>query len=183
MPGLDFFLRKTMAKVNLKINKEQLLLDLSKRISENENGVRSFLQTAGVSVNPKVGITLVDLRALKELNPESFNSMIKYLYPEQFPKNADADGAGGEGGTGASGLSQQTQDGIIGLFGNLISTAGDTFKDIYGSATPKALLQYSQEQAARTRRILIIVGILGVALLVTVLVIKYRSSGINLIKA
>ena len=166
-----------MAKVKAKINKEALLLDLARRINANENGVRSYLQTAGISVDPGKGISLFDLKALRDLNEESFNNMIKFLYPEIFSANANGDGSNGEG----SGLSEENKTGIIDLFKTLVGTAGDTVKDIYGSANSRAILQYTQEQAARTRRILILVGVLGAVILIVWMVMRMRSANMAVV--
>lgn len=162
-----------MAKIKAKINKEDLLLDLARRINANENGVRSYLQTAGISVDPGKGISLFELKSLRDLNEESFDNMIKFLYPDIFSSSANGDG--GEGGEG-SGLSEANQSSIIDLFKNLVGEAGSTVRDIYGSATSKALLQYSQEQAARTRRMLILLGVFIAIILIVWMVVRMRRA-------
>lgn len=166
-----------MAKIKAKITKEDLLLDLARRITANENGVRSYLQTAGISVDEGKGITLLDLKTLRELNEESFNNMIMFLYPEIFANSANGDGGedDGEGGT-SSNLTSEDKAGILNLFGNLVTTTGDTIKDIYGSATSRALLQYSQEQAARTRRMLILLGVFIAIILIVWMVVRMRRA-------
>lgn len=169
-----------MAKI--KINQKQLLADLAKRISGNENGVKSFLAQAGVNVPEGKSVTIGDLQTLLELNPEAFNNMIVFLYPELFNENANGDGKGGDGGSegaSTSSLSDTDKAGIFNLFGGLITTAGATLSNIYGKDTTgiEVASQYAQMEAARTKRTLIIVGIIGVVLLIAgVIVLVKRPS-------
>ena len=72
-----------MAKV---INENAVLLELSRRIKENENGVRSYLETAGIHV--KGQITLDHINDLQDLDRGAFEKMLAFLYPE-IKANAD----------------------------------------------------------------------------------------------
>ena len=73
-----------MAKV---INENAVLQELSRRVKENENGVRGFLETAGIHVDGEV--TLDHLNMLQELNRGAFDKMLNFLYPEM---RANAEG-------------------------------------------------------------------------------------------
>ena len=186
MPGLDFFLSKTMAKIHY--NAQQLLMDMAKRISANENGVKCYLAQAGINLAEGQGVSMQDLKTLRELNPEAFNDMIVFLYPELFNNVANGDGKsgseGGESGSSKVSLSDTDKQGIFNLFGVLITTAGGVLSNIYGKDTTgvEVAAAYAQQEAARTKRTLIIVGIIGVVLLIAGVIVLTRRPGMTVNK-
>lgn len=179
MPGLDFFLSKTMAKIHY--NAQQLLMDMAKRISANENGVKCYLAQAGINLAEGQGVSMQDLKTLRELNPEAFNDMIVFLYPELFNNVANGDG---KSGSSKVSLSDTDKQGIFNLFGVLITTAGGVLSNIYGKDTTgvEVAAAYAQQEAARTKRTLIIVGIIGVVLLIAGVIVLTRRPGMTVNK-
>ncbi len=168
-----FLFKKTMAK--LKLNQKQLLIDFSKRLAQNANGVKSFLAQAGIEVPEGQSITYGNLIALRDLNPEAFNNMIVFLYPELFEEKADGDGKGG------GGLDDTDKEGMFGLFGNLINVAGEVLGRIFspvdqsGAETARKLAEI---EAARTRRTLIWVGsILALLVVMAFVLLLWRGNG------
>ena len=153
-----------------------------KRVFANENGVKCFLAKAGVDVAEGKSVTTNDLQTLRELNPEAFNDMIVFLFPELFESISNADGkkskevTAEEGEESKSGLSDTDKAGIFNLFGGLISTAGGVLTGIYGKDTTgvETAAYLAQQEAARTKRTLIIVGIIGAILLTAVVIVLVK---------
>lgn len=183
MPGLDFFLSKTMAKI--RINRA-LLEDLAKRVYGNENGVKVFLEKAGITIDAGKGVTIDDLKHLRELNEEAFNDMIVFLYPELFNQHANGDGKSGSAGAGAggsistplpegttgttgstsgSGLSNEDKSNMFKLFGDLVNTSGDVLKGIFGNSTGNGASAAYAQLSKDMKIILVVAGIF--ALIIT----------------
>ena len=183
MPGLDFFLSKTMAK--FRINRA-LLEDLAKRVYGNENGVKVFLEKAGITIDAGKGVTIDDLKHLRELNEEAFNDMIVFLYPELFNQQANGDGKSGSAGAGAggsistplpdgttgttgstsgSGLSSEDKSNMFKLFGDLVNTSGDVLKGIFGNSTDNSASAAYAQLSKDMKIILVVAGIF--ALIIT----------------
>ena len=79
--------------MEIKLNKNAVLLELLHRVRENEQGVRGYLHSAGIDV-AEGGITIQHLNSLRQLNPAVFEEMLRFLYPE-MKDYANADGEEG----------------------------------------------------------------------------------------
>lgn len=162
------------------INENAVILELGRRVKEKENGVRGFLETAGIHVNGE--ITLEHLNALQEINRDAFNKMLYFLYPEMEQyANADdpAEVATQDGNKWSAGdwtgMVGTVLNGAIGILGGL---------NINGSADAKAqaeMLNYmAQQQSAekekkqmRTTIIIVCVGFIVITI-AGVLIFKNR---------
>ena len=173
-------------KINQSTAKRLLLEETMKRVYSSENGVKSFLSKAGINLAEGQGVSMQDLKTLRELNPEAFNDMIVFLYPDLFDSISNADGKKGKASvseegeeTAKTGLSDTDKAGIFNLFGGLITTAGGVLTGIYGKDTTgvETAAYMAQQEAARTQRTLVIVGIIGAVLLIAgVIVLVKRPS-------
>ncbi len=172
-----FLFKENMAKV--KLNTEKAIAELFRRVQANENGVKSYLAKAGIQVQEGKAVTVADLKNLRELNEEAFNDMIVYLYPELFNQQANGDGGGSN-----EGLSETDKQGIFNLFGGLITTAGEALSKIYGKDTTSVELarRYAEQEAERTKRTLIIVGVIGLLLLIAGVIVLSRRPGMTVNK-
>lgn len=164
-----------------KINENAVLLELSRRVMENENGVRNYLETAGIHVNGK--ITLDHLNMLRELNLSAFDKMLNFLYPE-MKQYANADEPAGmvtqNGNKWSAGdwtsMVGTILNGAVGILGGL---------NINGNTDAQAqaeMLHYMSEQEAaakekkQMRNTIIIVCVGFVVIVVAgVLIFKHRK--------
>ena len=162
--------------VKVKINKVKAIQELSRRVRLNENGVKHYLQSAGISVDGHV--TLDDLKSLNELNPQAFREMCLFLFPELptgdvlvggdgSKKGGEGDGAivVDEGGNTVTTTNASSVDWTSVLSG-LVSTAGMTLTGIFSkqqdNSASAALLQQKADMkiilAVVIVAVLIIVG-------------------------
>ena len=75
-------------KKEIKIDQKAVLLDFLRRVADNENGVKGYLEKAGIESGQNV--TIGNLQQLRSVNPDGFKDMISFLYPES--KHASAMG-------------------------------------------------------------------------------------------
>lgn len=164
-----------------KINENAVILELSRRVKENQNGVLNYLKAAGIQVGES-GIKLQHLNQLQSLNPAKFDEMLYFLYPEMKQyANADepAEVTTNDGNKWSAGdwtgMVGTVLNGAIGILGGL---------NINGSADAKAqaeMLNYmAQQQSAekekkqmRTTIIIVCVGFLVITI-AGVLIFKNR---------
>lgn len=154
-----------------KINENAIILELSRRVKESENGVLNYLKSAGIQVDGV--IKLQHLNQLQNLNPSKFDEMLRFLYPEMKQyANADepAEVATQDGNKWSAGdwtgMVGTVLNGAIGILGGL---------NINGSADAKAqaeMLNYmAQQQSAekekkqmRTTIIIVCVGFIVITI-------------------
>ena len=67
-------------KKEIKIDQKAVLLDFLRRVADNENGVKGYLEKAGIESGQNV--TIGNLQQLRSVNPDGFKDMISFLYPE-----------------------------------------------------------------------------------------------------
>lgn len=136
-----------------------VITDLFSRINANLNGVRTILNSNGVTCDGDV--TVAHLITLRDLNSDAFDELVKFLYPEQ-PQYANAE------------WDAAAQSGIIGnalnVFGNMM---GGVFGmlDPHGYKTAQAQAnaeaqKYALEQS--NKRMLIVVGLVVLLIIVGV---------------
>ena len=165
-----------MAKV---INENAVLQELSRRVKENENGVRGFLETAGIHVDGEV--TLNHLNMLQEINRGAFDKMLNFLYPEMHA-NAEGD----EEVQTSNGTKCSASD-WTGMVGTILSAGVGVLGslNINGNTDAQAqaeMLRYMSEQYAaamekkqmRNTIIIVCIGFL-VIVVAGVLIFKHRK--------
>lgn len=165
-----------MAKV---INENAVLQELSRRVKENENGVRGFLETAGIHVDGEV--TLDHLNMLQDLNRGAFEKMLNFLYPE-MRANAEGD----EEVQTSNGTKWSASD-WTGMVGTILSAGVGVLGslNINGNTDAQAqaeMLRYMSEQDAAAKekkqmRNTIIIVCIGFLVIVVagILIFKHRK--------
>ena len=174
--------------VYIKINKVKAIEELARRVRNNENGVKHYLQSAGISSEGHV--SLEDLKNLNELNPQAFREMCFFLFPE-LPKQEVL--VGGDGSkTNTTGtqsgatitdeagntIAETTESSIdwTSIMQGVVSTAGLTLTGIFGKQQDNSAAAALNQQKADMKIILSVVFV--AVLFVTVfafLVIKRKK--------
>lgn len=72
-----------------KIDNNAVLIELGRRVKNNEIGVRGYLAAAGIK--PAGNVSLENLNDLHKIDSESFYKLLQFLYPE-ITANADESG-------------------------------------------------------------------------------------------
>ena len=174
--------------VNVKINKVKAIEELARRVKHNENGVKHYLQSAGISVEGHV--SLEDLKNLNELNPQAFREMCFFLFPE-LPKDevlVGGDGSKKKEGNDQPGaiVTDEAGNTVAETAGSsidwtsimqvIVSTAGMTLTGIFGKQQDNSAAAALNQQKADMK---IIIGVVIVfALFIAVfafLVIKRKK--------
>ena len=153
-----------MAKI--KISKRALLEDLAKRVYLNENGVKSFLAKAGITIDEGKCVTISDLQQLSSLNVEAFNNMIVFLYPELFNQQANTDGGEPDPVTASEkGMSAEDKERMFNLFNEIVNTSGDVLNGIFGNSPDNSASAAYAQLSKDMKIILVVAGIF--ALIIT----------------
>ena len=129
--------------VKVQVNREDVVRELARRVRKNENGVKHYLESAGIHTEK---VTLQDIKALAEINPAAFKQMCYFLYPEIPAKEvAAADGKNGKAKGGeADGITISDENGNTitktagssgdwtTILNSIVSVAGGTLTGIFG---------------------------------------------------
>ncbi len=97
--------------LEIKINKVKVIQELSRRVSQNENGVKHYLEQAGISTSGHV--TLDQLKALSQLNPQAFREMCYFLFPDLPSEEVFIGGDGSKKKKAATGTGEQVEEGAV----------------------------------------------------------------------
>lgn len=170
--------------MKVKINRQKALADLSRRVNAKPVAVKEYLRMGGVEPTSNV-ISLDDLRVLSETNPEAFNRMAEFLYPE-LTKVAPGDGK--NGGEGGGGLSATAEEGLFGLGATFVGTAGQVLTSWLTGADKTASQIYETElekerAEARNRWIWAGIGLFATVVIVTIVIIAVRGGNTHIVKA
>lgn len=172
--------------VNVKINKVKAIEELARRVKRNENGVKHYLRSAGISAEGHV--SLEDLKNLNELNPQAFREMCFFLFPE-LPKDevlVGGDGTKNTGG-GQSGaavtdeagntIAETTGSSIdwTSIMQGIVSTAGMTLTGIFGRQQDNSAGAALNQQKSDMKLILAVVGIAVLVIVIFAFVIIKRK--------
>lgn len=133
----------------MKLNNKQIniLADVYRRANGKANICNAYFAQAGIEGSSE--ITLEKIKQLKDTNPVAFTELIYVLYPERKPTTANADGTA-----------------WAGVVGSLISTAGSTLSNIYGSNGAENIIAYQEQQIAQQRKqTYLIVGVIAVIII------------------
>ena len=149
-------------------NNNFILVDLVDRAKNNLNGVRAYLESAGIATNGV--ITLQHLNTLREMDSESFEEMINFLYPE---KKANADGSGKWGASGWTGLIGTVLSGAGGILSQL-NINGNT-EAVTKAQSYQYMAAREDAQATSKRNMIIFIGI-GVFILAIVGMYFFRKN-------
>ena len=163
--------------VKVKINKVKAIQELARRVRANENGVKSYLQSAGISVEGHV--SLDDIKSLNELNPQAFRDMCHFLFPELPTEEILAGGDGSKKGDQAGGDAETVvvdENGTAvtpsgssvdwtSILSGVVSTAGMTLTGIFGKQQDNSAGAALNQQKADMK---IILAVVFVAVLVIV---------------
>lgn len=161
-------------KINL--NKTAVLQELAQRIKENQNGVREYLNAAGINTDNQ-DITLQHIDHLRQLNYDSFAELCRFLYPELNDK-AQADGDNNN---------HWNADNYIGLIGTILGGAsgilgqfnfnGNTSAQAQAQALTVIAAQQQAEQEKKQMRKTIAIVCIGFLVIVIagVLIFKNRK--------
>lgn len=147
-----------------KVNKETVIRDLAIRVRRNEEGVKSFLDRAGVEHGARV--TLQNLQDLQKINPVAFQEMVNFLYPA----NASADGA--------------TLNFVGSLVGSVVGTAGSTLASIFGKTDQSNVIALQQQYAAQQQKMMyVIFGVVAVVgVVIAIVAMRSRGAGVTIAK-
>lgn len=171
---------------NVKINKVQAIQELARRVRRNENGVKHYLQSAGITVDGR-DISLDDLKSLNELNPQAFSDMCHFLFPELPTKEIIVNGDGSKK-TSEPGAKVTDENGAVvtqtagssvdwtSVLSGIVSTAGMTLTGIFAKQQDNSAIAAYQQQKADMKLILGVVAVAVVIILAFVfLVIKRKK--------
>ncbi len=67
--------------MDIVLNENAVLVELMNRVHKNENGVRHYLDSAGIAVGAE-GVTYQHLDTLNRINADIFTELCYFLYPE-----------------------------------------------------------------------------------------------------
>lgn len=140
---------------------KKVLRQLNNRMQAHSNGVLVFFREAGVYTEKP---TLEGLKQIYEEQPEVFEKIIKFLYPEVYPSNT------------ANAFDWMSLVGgiLTGAGGGLMNTsANDT-----AAAQQAALAQQqlaAEAQKAKTTKMYVIGGVVVVVALVIVVLVTRRK--------
>lgn len=154
--------------VQLKINKVKAIQELARRVRKNENGVKQYLLSAGISVDGHV--SLDDLKAFNELNPQEFRNMCHFLFPELPNDEVFVGGDGSKKGDDQEGgAAVYGEDGKLvastnassvdwtSILSGIVSTAGMTMTGIFGKQQDNSASAALLQQKADMKIILAVV--------------------------
>ena len=156
--------------VEIKINKVKAIQELARRVRRNENGVKHYLQSAGISVEGHV--SLEDLKNLNELNPQAFREMCFFLFPELPKEEVLVGGDGSKKKTGTDeGAAVTAEDGTTvaqtagssidwtSIMQGIVSTAGMTLTGIFGKQQDNSAAAALAQQKSDMKLILAVVAV------------------------
>lgn len=145
------------------LNPEGIILDLKAKMQAHDEVVLAFFKEAGINAdNP----TIEHLKLVHQFSPDVFESILKYLYPENFKKNI------------ANAVDFKS------IIGGVLSGAGGALL-----SNPAADLEYAKTQAAveserlkaeaaaKKQNMLIVGGCVAVVLVIVVVIfgMKFRK--------
>lgn len=176
--------------LEVKINKVKTIQELARRVRRNENGVKHYLEQAGIQTEGHV--TLEDLKNLNELNPQAFREMCFFLFPELPTDDVQV---GGDGSKKNKQQTQGTSDGAVitaedgstvaqtsgssidwtSIMSGIVSTAGMTLTGIFGKQQDNSAAAALNQQKADMKLILAVVGVAVVVICVFAFVVIKRK--------
>lgn len=171
--------------MEITINKNAVILELARRVQENENGVRGYLTEAGIEVGSE-GVSLQQLNTLREINPAKFEEMLRFLYPEM---KRLANGDGGEtsatiktksgskwSASDWTGMVGTLLSGTVGILGSL-NINGNTDAMAKGAAYDAEAARAQAEKEKKQMRTTIAIVCVGFLVIVIagVLIFRHRK--------
>lgn len=170
----------------VKINKEAAIKELARRVRRNENGVKHYLQSAGIQSDV---VTLQDIQALAKINPAAFRQMCYFLYPELPTEDvAAADGKSKTPGGESDGVNVTDENGNsitstagssvdwTSILNGIVSTAGVTLTGIFAKQQDNSAAAAYMQQEKDMKLILGIVAFVLIAVIIfAVIVIKRKK--------
>lgn len=155
-------------KKEIKIDQKAVLLDFLRRVAENENGVKGYLEKAGIESGQNA--TIGNLQQLLSVNPDGFKDMISFLYPELKHASAMGDWQASDVNTTISAL----LTGATGILSMLNINGNTTALATAQAASSAAEIERSNAEKSQMRKTIIIVCV-GFVILAVAGVFIFRN--------